>query len=181
MVNTSGVLYVIVCGAPRARRVGELVTEAQDEGWDVCVIATPAALKFIDRTLLEQQTGHPIRSAFKDPDEPDVLPPADAIIVCPATFNTVNKSAAGIADTLALGLITEAVGAHLPLVLAPALTSTQATHPAFDGSVALLREEGVVVLYGSGVYEPIQPGETEKDYPFRITLEALRRRIAGSD
>jgi flavoprotein len=30
------------------------------------------------------------------PDEPDELPAADAVVVAPATFNTVNKWAAGI-------------------------------------------------------------------------------------
>jgi Flavoprotein len=34
----------------------------------------------------------------------------DAIIVAPATFNTINKWAVGISDTLALGLLTEAIG-----------------------------------------------------------------------
>jgi phosphopantothenoylcysteine decarboxylase len=38
------------------------------------------------------------------PGERDVLPKSDAIIVAPATFNTVNK-AAGIADTLALEFV----------------------------------------------------------------------------
>jgi hypothetical protein len=34
-------------------------------------------------------TGHPVRTSYKLPDEPDVLPPPDAILVAPATFNTV--------------------------------------------------------------------------------------------
>jgi transcriptional regulator with XRE-family HTH domain len=37
------------------------------------------------------------------PDEPDELPAADAVVVAPATFNTVNKWAAGITDTFAAG------------------------------------------------------------------------------
>jgi hypothetical protein len=32
-----------------------------------------------------------------------VLSPADAFVVTPATFNTVNKMASGAGDTLALG------------------------------------------------------------------------------
>jgi hypothetical protein len=35
------------------------------------------------------------------------LPPADAIAVAPATYNTINKWAAGISDTLALGILCE--------------------------------------------------------------------------
>ena len=42
------VLYAIVCGSPAARNVGNLVALAQARGWEVCVVATPDALKFID-------------------------------------------------------------------------------------------------------------------------------------
>jgi flavoprotein len=48
-----------------------------------------------------------------------VLPPPDAIVVAPATFNTINKWAAGISDTLVLGLLTEAIGKRLPVVALP--------------------------------------------------------------
>jgi hypothetical protein len=61
----------------------------------------------------------PIRSEYKQPDAADVLPPPDAIVVAPATFNTINKWAAGISDTLALGLLTEAIGKRLPVVALP--------------------------------------------------------------
>jgi flavoprotein len=36
-------------------------------------------------------------------------PPPDAITVASATFNTINKWAAGISDTVVLGLLTEAL------------------------------------------------------------------------
>lgn len=53
------------------------------------VIATPAGMGFLDVTAVEQLTGHPVRSAYRSPEEPRrSLPPADAIIVAPATFNT---------------------------------------------------------------------------------------------
>jgi flavoprotein len=35
-------------------------------------------------------------------------------VVAPATFNTINKWAQGISDTLALGLLNEATGLGLP-------------------------------------------------------------------
>jgi phosphopantothenoylcysteine decarboxylase len=105
-----GVLYLIVCGAPPARDSGRLVQLAQAEGWEVCVIATPSARSFIDAPALEAATGHPIRSQYKQPDEADVLPPPDAIVVAPATFNTINKWAAGIRLTLPLAFLH--VGVH---------------------------------------------------------------------
>jgi hypothetical protein len=52
--------------------------------------------QFIDAAQLAALTGHRVRTGFRMPDEPDELPAADAIVVAPATFNTVNKWAAGI-------------------------------------------------------------------------------------
>src|SRR4029453_7289153 len=141
-----GVLYVIVCGAPPARDANRLVQLAQAEGWEVCVIATPSAGSFIDSPALEAATGHPVRSEYKQPDAADVLPPADAIVVAPATFNTVNKWAAGISDTLALGLLTEAIGKRLPVVALPCINAAQAEHPAFQPSVDCPRAPGCDVL-----------------------------------
>jgi phosphopantothenoylcysteine decarboxylase len=174
-MSERGVLYLIVCASPRARRIDELVSLLQADGWDVCVIATPQARKFIDTEALEARTGHPVRHEYKDPDAPDVLPDPDAMVVCPATSNTMNKWAAGISDTLALGLITEAIGLGLPLVAAPALNSAQAAHPAFEQSLATLRTAGVTVLYGPGVYEPASPKTPELPYDWELVVGALRK------
>ena len=95
-VGDKRVLYLVSCASRPAQRVQEFVLLAQAEGWDVCVIATPQATKFVDIPLLEQLTGHPVRSEYKRPEEPDVLPRADAIVVFPAAVNTLNKWALGI-------------------------------------------------------------------------------------
>jgi phosphopantothenoylcysteine synthetase/decarboxylase len=184
-----GVLYLIVCGAPPARDSGRLVQLAQAEGWEVCVIATPSARSFIDPTALQAATGHPVRSQYKQPDEADVLPPPDAIVVAPATFNTINKWAAGISDTLALGLLTEAIGKQLPVVALPFINAAQAEHPAFQGSIDRLRAAGVQLLYGPNVLELHEPGTGSQRvglFPWRLTLEALeasasRRTSQGPD
>ena len=106
---STGVLYILVCGSPMARDVGILVSLAQSDGWEVCVITTPDGRKFVDVAALKAQTGHPVRTHYKSPGDHDVLPGADAMIVAPATVNTVNKWAAGITDTLVLGLLVEGV------------------------------------------------------------------------
>ncbi|ONI88637.1 flavoprotein [Actinosynnema sp. ALI-1.44] len=173
---TERVLYVITCATPAARDVGKLVDLAQGRGWTVCVVATPRALRFIDRAALEQQTGYPVRSDYKEPGTPDVLPPATAMIVGGASFNTINKWAAGIADTLALGLITEGIGLGLPLVALPFLNSAQAAHPAFGRSVKELHDVGVRVLLGSEGYEPHIPHQGSKhlpNYPWELALDAV--------
>ena len=102
------VLYVIACGGRPAADLPAFITWAQDQGWDACVITTPAGTQFVDAPRLASLTGHPVRDDYKRPEDPDVLPfPPDAFVVAPATFNTINKWANGISDTLALGLLNE--------------------------------------------------------------------------
>ena len=140
------VLYVISGGGPPAGQLAEFVGFAQSAGWDVCVIATPDGAKFLDIAELTALTGHPVRVQYKNPDDPDVLPPADAMVIAPATFNTINKLAHGISDTLALGLLNEAVGLGLPITAVPWPNVALARHPVFRRSVAELREWGVTVI-----------------------------------
>nr|BFE65929.1 flavoprotein [Dactylosporangium thailandense] len=164
-----------MCGSPATAGVGNLVSLAQERGWDVCVVATPDALKWLDIPGLVKQTGHPVRHHYKYPGDPDILPAAEAMIVAPATVNTVNKWSAGIADTLALGLIVEALGLGLPIVAVPYTNRAMAAHPAFGESIERLRSWGVTVLYGDDVLELHQPGigETRTDFPWRLPLDAL--------
>jgi phosphopantothenoylcysteine synthetase/decarboxylase len=168
-IMTAPVLYHVVCAAPPALDAAALVGLAHERGWHVCAVATPHAARWLDLGALEQLTGHPVRSQYKLPHEPDVLPPADAMLVAPATFNTINKWAAGISDTLALGLITEAIGMGLPLVAVPHLNDAQSRHPAFDTSVTVLRDAGVVVM------------PRQEDHPpaalWQEALDTLRQRL----
>lgn len=169
------VLYLIVCAAGPAGRVGELVALAQRAGWTVQVVATPAALDFIDVPALEAQTGRPVRSRYRKPHEPKP-PRADAIIVAPATYNTINKFACGIADTYALGLLAEAPGLGIPVVVLPAVNAALASRVPFRQAVARLRAEGVRVLLGPGGVEPHPPGpgdDRAAAFPWHRALDEL--------
>jgi hypothetical protein len=170
-----GVLYAITCAAPPSRDIHVLVDKAQHAGWDVCVIATPTAFRWIDAPALSEQTGHPVRYDYKLPGEPDLLPPPDAIVVAPATMNTLNKWAAGICDSLALGLICEAMGMELPIIVLPYLNAAQAKHPALAESIERLRGCGVQVLYDRPeVPSPHPPRQGKRDqFPWALTLTAL--------
>src|SRR2546421_130446 len=90
------VLYIVACGSPAARNVYILVGLAQADGWEVCVVATPDGRRYLDDSALATQTGHQVRSSFKNPGDPDVLPVPDAMIVAPATLNTINQWSVGI-------------------------------------------------------------------------------------
>jgi phosphopantothenoylcysteine synthetase/decarboxylase len=154
--DSRGVLYVISCGSRAASLVPALVARAQQDGWDVCVIVTPEGRKFVDVDVLERQTGHPVRSEYKHPDEPDVLPRADAVVAFPATFNTLNKWALGISDTLAVGILCEYTGLKMPVIAVPCVATSSGldTHPAFPRSLAQLRGYGVDVIYEPDAYPP---------------------------
>lgn len=174
-----GVLYLLVCGSPVARDVGRLVDLAQRDGWDVCVLTTPDGRKFIDAAALQAQTGHPVRSTYKNPGDTDLLPAPDAMIVAPATVNTINKWAAGIADTLVLGLLIEGYGYGLPIVAVPYTNNVMAAHPMLHHNVRRLREWGVQVLFGDGVVTLHRPGDGERNrhtFPWQLALDALQSR-----
>ena len=158
--------------------------EAQASGWEVCVIATPSALKFMDLARLAEITGHVVRYDYKQPDEPDVLPPADAMVVAPATFNTINKWAAGISDTLALGLLNEALGLGLPVVAVPFPNIALAQHPAFRRSMTELEASGVRLLFDPSVYPLPTPnlGPASRDlFPWRALRDELAKLAAQLD
>ncbi|MEV8635604.1 flavoprotein [Streptosporangium sp. NPDC051023] len=176
-MQPSQVLYVIVCAAGAARDVGRLVALAQDAGWIVQVVATPPALDFIDVPALEQQTGRPVRSQYRKPHEPRP-PRADAIIVAPATYNTINKFAQGITDTYALGLLAEAPGLGIPVVVLPFVNTAFASRTPFRRSVETLRAEGIPVLLGPGQFEPHPPGTGDDIldvYPWALALKEIEQ------
>lgn len=174
------VLYVIACGAPPTREVGKLVTLAQGQGWDVCVLTTPMGQRFADTTALEALTGHPVRSEYKNPGEPDVLPPPDAVIVAPATVNTLNKWATGICDTLVLGILVEAIGKRMPVVALPFTNQAHAAHPAVADNIAKLRSWGVTVLFGPEIY-PLHPPGTGSRYLHLFPWHKALAMISNSD
>lgn len=173
---TQRVLYIIACGAPPSGDIAKFVQAAQGDGWDVCLIASPSAMKFFNIASLENQTAHPVRSDYKKPEDPDSLPAPDAIIVAPTTVNTINKWAAGICDTLALGILVEAIGKKLPIVSLPFTNWAQAAHPAFEENIAKLRSWGVQVLYGPDVYALHAPGAGGQHldaFPWHLALQAV--------
>lgn len=175
-VDGPPVLYAIACGSPVAVHIGDLVRMAQEVGWEVCVIATPDGRKWLDVPALTRQTGHPVRSHYKNPGDVDVIPLPDAIVVAPATVNTVNKWANGIADTLALGTLIEGYGLGLPIVAVPYTNTAMAAHPAFRENLHRLRAWGVRVLFGEHVVALPAPGSGARAadrFPWDLVVAAV--------
>jgi phosphopantothenoylcysteine synthetase/decarboxylase len=173
MPRKTRVLSVIVCGAGPASAIGALVKLAIDRGWTVQVIATPSALAFFDASQIEALTGSPVRSQYSKPGAPRSRIP-DAIIVAPATFNTINQWALGLSDTYALGVLAEQTGLGVPIVVLPFVSDALAGRPPFIRSVKALRAEGVSILLGPGGV-PGHPAHGEPKvanaFPWQLALD----------
>src|SRR5262249_54235994 len=137
----------------------------------------PESSKFLDVEGLSALTHHPVRVQYQMPGQQDALPGPDAIAVIPATFNTINKWALGIADTLADGLVSEHMGRGIPSVGVPYLKNELARPPAFPKSVRMLKRCGVRVLYEPKRYPSPQL------MPWERVLSELpsQKRVASRD
>ncbi|MBT2439082.1 flavoprotein [Streptomyces sp. ISL-36] len=174
----SRTLYLFSSAAPPVFDIARVIEEAQADGWDVCLGLTPTAARWLADSLdgLAVLTGHPVRWDYKLPGEPDVWPEADAILVAPATFTTVNAWALGITDKYIVGVAAEGIGKRIPMVTMPCLNDAQAVHPQFERSVETLRGTGVSVLHGEGGFVPNHPGQGDPAaYPWRLALDAVLR------
>lgn len=178
-------LCAVVSGAGPAADVGHLVDLAQAEGWSVFVVATPSAVPFLDVALIEARTGGPVLSRHRPPTEPRAgsAGRSDAVIAAPATFNTVNKLALGLADTYALGVLAEAVGLRIPVVMVPFVNAALASRAPFERSVGQLRAEGVRVLHGPGEWESHsgdRGAEARAAFPWRRAFELALAAVVDS-
>lgn len=175
---TQRVLYLVICAAGPASRIDVMVNLARAAGWSVYCLATPSAVEyFLDVPALTALTGHPVRTIYRS-SEDESLPRADAIVVAPATYNTINKWAAGIADNYVLNQLAELTGLGAHIVVLPFVNQGLAANRVFVRSVDKLRQAGVHVLFGPGEFEPHPPrrGGTALDsYPWDRALEAAQK------
>ncbi|WP_369974563.1 flavoprotein [Nocardiopsis sp. FIRDI 009] len=166
----------MVCAAGPASGVGTLVRLARNRGWVVQVMATPAAVAHIDVEALEEQTGRPVRSQHRVPG--DLRSPKADAIIAPATFNTINKLANGIADNYVLDVANEAIGLGVPTVILPFVNSAYAARAPFRRSVEQLRDEGVPVLLGPGAFEPHEAGTgaaLRSGFPWQLAMDHVEK------
>lgn len=138
-----------ISGSIAAYKSAYLISKLVQNGFEVKVVATDYALKFIGKATLEGLTGNKV---FTDPFEEGEMMShinlnkwADLTIVCPATANTINKLVAGIADNLLTSLFL-AHDRTKPYLIAPAMNTLMFDHPATQASLSKLKEWGVQIL-----------------------------------
>lgn len=127
----------------------QLLSRLVQAGYDVEVVATPSALKFVGTATLEGLTGKRVHTdVFSDGSHMQhiyLMRRADLILLCPATANTLNKMASGLADDL-IGTLFLAHDFKKPYLAAPAMNVSMLHHPATQDSIAKLRGWGIQVL-----------------------------------
>ncbi|GAA2718675.1 flavoprotein [Micromonospora olivasterospora] len=128
-------------------------------------------------------TGHPVRSTYRSSlGTRRALPAADALIIAPATYNSLNKIALGIADNYAMTTVAELIGRQVPTVVVPFVNAALAARAPFQRAVAGLRSERVRVYLGTDDgWEPHPPGsgnDRQRAFPWAAAFEAATR-LAG--
>ena len=135
-----------VCGGVAAYKSAELVRELQRKGADVRVIMTRAAQQFIRPLTFASLTGHKMfTDLWESQANSDVIEHiaqaqwADALLIAPATANTLAKLTHGIADDF---LSATYLAAKAPVILAPAMNVNMWEHPATRSNILTLEARG---------------------------------------
>ncbi|KAB3523456.1 bifunctional phosphopantothenoylcysteine decarboxylase/phosphopantothenate--cysteine ligase CoaBC [Corynebacterium sp. zg254] len=145
--HTSLSVIVGVSGGIAAYKAAHLVRFFKEQGHDVRVIPTDAALNFVGAATFEALSGNPVDThVFEAVDEVQHVrlgQEADLIVIAPATADCMARIAQGRADDL---LTASVLVATCPVVLAPAMHTEMWLNPATQDNVATLRRHGKIVL-----------------------------------
>ena len=99
---------------------------------------------------------------------------ADVAIVCPASANTINRLASGLADD-PIGALFLSYDLEKPYLIAPAMNHQMFKHPATQAALARLKSFGVRILpTGDGHQACGDVGEGRLAEPEQI-LEGIRK------
>jgi phosphopantothenoylcysteine synthetase/decarboxylase len=144
-ISSHDATYLIVSGASTARRIPALIGELAPRVPNLLTVLTPNALRIISPRELALVPGHRIVESYFD-EAILPRPPEGILLVAPCSFNTLNKLAQGIADSLALSITAEAIGRGTPVLVAVSVNDPLWAHPRARQSVDELRRWGVTVL-----------------------------------
>lgn len=144
-----------VTGSIAAYKAAELARALGRMGAAVQPVMTPAAARFLPPLTLSVLTGREtLTDLFPDADRPgsgaasawtkhvELGLWADAVVIAPATAQTLFALAHGACDTLLAAVV---LSARCPVFVAPAMDHDMWLHPATQRNVARLRADGVHV------------------------------------
>ena len=139
-----------VCGSIAAVKTVELAHELRRQGAAVRAVTTPATEWIINPWSLQYATDNPVVTELTGAVEHVELCGrdgwADILLIAPGTANTVGKMAAAIDDSPVTTCATTALGADLPIVVAPAMHEPMYDHPGVIDAIETLESWGVQFL-----------------------------------
>lgn len=142
-----------ITGSIAAYKAAYLVRSLIKKGAEVQVVMTPSAKEFITPVTMSALTGKPVVSEFFAANDGtwhshvDLGLWADAMIIAPASANTLGKMANGVADNM---LVTCYLSCKAPVFIAPAMDLDMFAHPSTQRNLDLLRS------YGNHIIEPAE-------------------------
>jgi len=134
-----------ITGSIAAYKAIELTSLLVKKGYEVHVIMTRAATKFVTPLTIQTISQHPVHvEMFDSPKDWEIghislAQRADVILIAPATANFIGKLAAGLADDL---LSATLLATRAPVIIAPAMNVGMYENPIFQKSMQFLREQG---------------------------------------
>ena len=144
-----GLIALGVTGGIGAYKAVEIARELQDASYEVVAIMTPSAHRFVGRVTFEAITRRRVITdqfapgANADIEHIALAADIQALLVAPATANTIGKLAHGIADDF---LTTLYLATRAPVVVAPAMNTNMFAHDAVVRNLETLAERGVHVV-----------------------------------
>ena len=109
----------------------------------VRVAMSEQTLKFCSPLAFEALSGECVLVGDNKPLAHIEYAKCDLMIIAPATANTINKIALGIADNAMLSCI---LACRVPKLIAPAANTAMLENPATQNSLKVLKERGFVVV-----------------------------------
>ena len=145
-----GNVLFLLSGSIACYKACTVISRLTQAGVTVQTVATPAALRFVGATTLEGLSGRPVFTDLfatgRALDHIELARSADLALLCPATANTINRLAAGLADDPVGALFLAWEMKRKPWWIAPAMNGAMWDHPATTASLQQLRRWGVRIL-----------------------------------
>ncbi len=138
------IIALCVTGGIAAIEAPKLARHLRRYGAKVIVYATPNTFHFVGKTSLEWGAGQEIISELGGVAEHICF--YDAILVAPATLNTINKIFRGIADNPVTTLIASALGRKTPVYLAPTMHESLYQNPFLIENLANATKYGIKLI-----------------------------------
>ena len=138
-----------ITGGIAAYKAADLASKLTQAGARVEVVMTEAAAKFITPLTLRNITHRPVVTDMFElasewsEEHVALAEAADAIVIAPATANTIARLAAGIADDM-LGTVVLATEA--PVIVCPAMNDNMYKNPVTQKNAAALKARGFTFI-----------------------------------